>query len=83
MLNRVDSAMFSAFGLKWRRQRHLLNPTFTAAKLKTMRPLINGCISDLMKKLPNHAESGDEFNIYLYYKHMTMDVIYKYKSLST
>ncbi|UJR24390.1 hypothetical protein I4U23_005767 [Adineta vaga] len=62
-------------GTKWRRQRHVINPTFTAAKLKTMSPLMNACITDLMKKIPNHVENGEEFNIYSYYKRMTMDVI--------
>jgi cytochrome P450 len=64
-------------GPKWRRHRHVLNPTFTAAKLKMMSPLINGCIDDLMKKLIDHTENGDEFNIYLYYQRMTMDAICK------
>jgi hypothetical protein len=42
-----------------------------------MSPLINGCISDVMEKLADHVENGSEFNIYLYYKRMTMDVICK------
>ena len=67
------------YGLTWRRHRHIINPTFSAAKLKAMSPLINGCISDLMKKLPEHVDNGKEFNIYLYYKRMTMDVICEYK----
>lgn len=78
LLEHIVPSMLFAFGSKWRRQRHVINPTFTAAKLKAMSPLINGCISDLMKKLPDHAENGDEFNIYLYYKRMTMDIICKY-----
>jgi cytochrome P450 len=72
------SNLFSASGAKWRRHRHVLNPTFSAAKLKLMSPLINGCISNLMEKLIDHEKNGSEFNIYLYYKRMTMDVICKY-----
>lgn len=74
-----DSAhdiVFSS-GATWRRQRHVINPTFTAAKMKAMSPLINACINDLMRKLPAHVENGEEFNIYSYYKRMTMDVICK------
>ncbi|UJR34777.1 hypothetical protein I4U23_027556 [Adineta vaga] len=66
---------FFLSGDEWRRHRHVLNPAFTISKLKMMSPLINGCISDLMKILSNHAENGEEFNIYLYYKRLTMDVI--------
>ena len=75
------SNLFSALGPTWRRQRHVINPTFTPAKLKTMSPLINGCVSDLMKKLSIHAENGDEFDIYQSYKRMTMDAICKYMHL--
>lgn len=75
------SNVFLAFGSTWRRQRHLMNPSFTAAKLKTMSPLINGCISSLMEKLSNFAENGEEFNIHQYYKRMSMDVICKWLSI--
>lgn len=77
LLDGIAHNIFNNSGPKWRRQRHVINPTFTAAKLKRMSPLINGCINDLMEKLPDHAVNGNEFNIYLYYKRMTMDVICK------
>ena len=81
LLDGITSDTFFSSGEKWRRQRHVVSPTFSAAKLKSMSPLINGCIGDLMKQLPEHVEKGDEFNIYLYYKRMTMDVICKYPLL--
>ncbi|CAF1408932.1 unnamed protein product [Rotaria sordida] len=75
MLDNIFHDIFFSSGSKWRRQRQVISPTFSASKLKMMSPLINGCINDFEKKLPIHAENGDEFNIYLYYKRMTMDVI--------
>jgi hypothetical protein len=45
--------------------------------LKMMSALINGCISTVMEKLAVHANTDGEFNIYLYYKRLTMDVICK------
>ena len=77
LLDRVSSDIIFSSGQTWRRQRQLINPAFTAAKLKALNPLINGCISDFMRQLPNHADKGEEFNIYLYYKRMSMDVICK------
>ena len=77
VMDDIAHDIFYNFGAKWRRQRAVLSPSFTAGKLKTMSPLINGCISDLMKKLSDHAENEDEFDIGLYYKRMTMDVICK------
>ena len=49
--------------------------------MKTMSPLINASITDLMTKLPMHVENDEEFNIYSYYKRMTMDVICKFVAL--
>ena len=68
-------------GPTWRRHRHVVNPMFSAAKLKLMSPLINGCIGNFMEKLPDHVRNGAEFNIYTYYKRMTMDVICESVSL--
>ena len=65
--------LFSANADQWRRQRHVINPTFTALKLKTMTPLITKCIESMMAKL--QETNGKEFNIYALYKRLTMDVI--------
>ena len=70
-------SLFTSSGETWRRHRHVINPAFSPAKLKMMSPLINGCISNVMEKLVDHARDGAEFNIYVYYKRMTMDVICK------
>ena len=75
--NRIQNVLSSS-GPQWRRHRHVLNPTFSAAKLKMMSPLINACISNVMEKLADHVTNDMEFNIYLYYKRMTMDVICMY-----
>ena len=70
-------SVFSSHGATWRRHRYVVNPTFSAAKLKMMSPLINGCISNFTEKLVGHVKNDSEFNIYTYYKRMTMDVICK------
>lgn len=67
--------LFSANADQWRRQRQVINPTFTALKMKTMTPLINKCIESMMVKLDE--THGREFNIYAVYKRLTMDVICK------
>ena len=75
--NRIIPNLFASSGAQWRRHRHVISPTFSAAKLKLMSPLINGCINNLMEKLVDHLGDDNEFNIYAYYKRMTMDVICK------
>ena len=78
ILDDLSHNIFSTSGSKWRRQRHVVSPAFSPTKLKSMSPLINGCIDDAMNKLIEHVEKGDQFNIYTYYKRMTMDAICKY-----
>jgi cytochrome P450 len=70
--------LLRATGARWHRQRHVINPTFSSAKLKLMSPLVNGCIEAMLSKvhqLVNNEEK--EINIYELYKRLTMDVICK------
>jgi len=68
-------SLFTAHDNQWRRQRHVINPTFTTVKLKMMTPLVNKCITSMMKKLDEN--NHNEFNIFALYKRLTMDVICK------
>ena len=68
------ASLFGANGSGWRRQRHVINPTFSTAKLKLMSTSVTECIQRLMNKV---AEKKEEFNIYVMYKRVTMDVICK------
>jgi cytochrome P450 family 3 subfamily A len=71
-------SLFLANGAKWRRQRHVINPTFSSAKLKLMSPLVNGCIEAMLDKVSQMVNNEDkEINIYELYKRLTMDVICK------
>lgn len=67
--------LFGSSGMTWRRQRHIVNPTFSAAKMKLMLPVVHQCIDTLMAKLSSAHEQHAEFNIYEMYRRMTMDII--------
>ncbi|CAF0884146.1 unnamed protein product [Rotaria sp. Silwood1] len=68
--------LFGATGLRWRRQRHIISPTFSGAKLKLMVPLVNQCIEAMLNKLSDIIDDKNtDINIYKLYKRMTMDVI--------
>jgi cytochrome P450 len=70
--------LFRASGASWRRQRHVINPTFSSAKLKQMSPLVNGCIETMLDKISQLVNNNEkEINIYELYKRLTMDVICK------
>jgi hypothetical protein len=79
MFKTNTTSLFTAYGNQWRRQRHVINPTFSTAKLKMMTPLMNKCITSIMKKLDENIEN--EFNIFVLYKRLTMDVICKSSKL--
>jgi cytochrome P450 len=70
--------LFGASGARWRRQRNVINPTFSSAKLKLMLPLLNGCIEAMLTKISDLVhDKNTEINIYNLYKRMTMDIICK------
>ncbi|CAF1165074.1 unnamed protein product, partial [Didymodactylos carnosus] len=69
------ASLFDAHGLKWKRQRSIINPTFSASKLKQMSPLINDRVDRMINMLSSYCESNQEFDIYVLYKRMTMDVV--------
>jgi cytochrome P450 len=70
--------IFRATGARWRRQRHVINPTFSSMKLKLMSPLMNECIEAMLNKMSEIANNQTtEINIYELYKRLTMDVICK------
>ena len=72
---RAAPSLFTSPANHWRRQRHIINPTFSATKLKMMNPLIHKCIYSLMNKLDQQKQN--EFNIFVLYKRLTLDVICK------
>lgn len=45
-----DCNLFDAVGLRWKRQRFVINPAFSSVKLKQMLPLISRSVEILMRK---------------------------------
>ncbi|KAL2093806.1 hypothetical protein ACEWY4_011118 [Coilia grayii] len=60
---------------RWKRVRSILTPSFSAAKMKEMVPLINTASHTLLTNLEGHAESGQSFDIHKCLGCFTMDVI--------
>ncbi|UJR37833.1 hypothetical protein I4U23_030523 [Adineta vaga] len=70
--------LFSATGNEWRRQRAIINPTFSPLKMKRMLPLIEDCIERFMMKVDENMKTSTEgFDIYKSYKCLTMDLIWR------
>ena len=74
--NNKSVNMFFASGLRWKRQRFVINPTFSSAKLKQMAPLVHRTLGELMNKMAGACEKGQPFDIDAYYKRFTMDSIW-------
>ncbi|XP_037111354.1 thromboxane-A synthase [Syngnathus acus] len=60
---------------QWKRVRSILTPSFSAAKMKEMVPLIQTATTGLMNNLDVYAESGEAFDIHRCFGCYTMDVI--------
>ena len=68
--------VFSATGYRWKRQRFVINPTFSSVKLKQMTPLVHRSLSTFMSKMTDEQAKGEPFDIYAYLKRFTMDTIW-------
>ncbi|CAF3156814.1 unnamed protein product, partial [Rotaria sp. Silwood2] len=68
--------LFAATGLRWKRQRFVINPTFSSLKLKQMSPLINRSIDSFMDRLAEQHRCDQPFDIYDLFKRFTMDTIW-------
>ena len=76
--NRHEKEMhvFSAIGLRWKRQRYVINPTFSSAKLKQMAPLVHRATIRLLNKMAEEEQHNQPFDIYTYFKRYTMESIW-------
>ncbi|CAF1490887.1 unnamed protein product [Rotaria sp. Silwood1] len=68
--------LFYAIGLRWKRQRLIINPIFSSTKLKQMSPMIHRCINMFMKKIIEEYNKGQSFDIYPYFKRFAMDTLW-------
>ena len=55
---RLGTSVFEARGENWKRIRNSLSPTFSAAKMKLMVPLMERASDTLITKLQSVADSG-------------------------
>lgn len=70
--------LFSATGDHWRRQRSILNPTFSPMKIKRMFPMIDDCVRKFLSKINERCPTEScEIEIYQFYKSLTMDLIWR------
>lgn len=60
---------------QWKRVRSVLTPSFSAARMKEMCPLINQGCDVLLSNLQNYADSGEPCNVQRSYACYTMDIV--------
>ncbi|KAG8438728.1 hypothetical protein GDO86_005066, partial [Hymenochirus boettgeri] len=59
----------------WKRVRSILTPSFSAAKMKEMCPLINQACDVLLENLQKFANSGESCDLQRCYSCFTMDIV--------
>lgn len=73
--------LFGSEGPTWRKQRRIVNPTFSSNKIRSILPFVHRSIEILIDKfnqhIDRHQHENDEFNIDPFYKRMTMDIIWR------
>ncbi|XP_038067044.1 cytochrome P450 3A24-like [Patiria miniata] len=71
----VGRGMFFLVDNDWRNIRNTLTPSFTAAKMKYMSPLINECCDTLLTSISNARSEGKAIDCRALFGGFTMDVI--------
>ncbi|XP_054157371.1 cytochrome P450 3A24-like [Oppia nitens] len=71
----MSGAVHRSRGSRWKEIRSILTPTFSAAKLKTMTPLIDDAINTLLEMVDKNSREDNEFDIYDLFQGLTTDVI--------
>lgn len=74
---RYFTNLVTAQGGQWKELRTILNPTFSAMKLKTMTPIMDNSVDIMLTKIQKKASTGEEFDIFEYFQLLTTDVIAK------
>jgi cytochrome P450 family 6 len=63
--------------VKWRRQRHVISPIFSKAKLTLMIPQIKRSIDELINILTPYADQNLDVDVRSIYTRLSMDVLCK------
>lgn len=71
----IKEALSNASGQKWKDVRSLLSPTFTAARLKQMAPLIAQCSAVTLTNLGRLADEKETFEAKSFFGSYSLDVI--------
>nr|ATW72310.1 cytochrome p450 CYP3045C19 [Brachionus calyciflorus] len=66
--------LINSVGLRWKRMRNIMNPTFSSAKMRELSPDLVKCTDRLIEILENEQEK--EINITNFLKRFTMDSIW-------
>ncbi|CAF1221938.1 unnamed protein product [Adineta ricciae] len=66
--------LLASTGDEWKRQRSVMQPTFSPNKLKEMRAIIDQCVTNLIEKL-DEQKAEVEFDITSLLQRMSMDIL--------
>lgn len=58
----------------WRHVRNTLSPSFSSGRLKSMLPVIQRCCQNLVTRVGNNAQKGDEVDLKVLCNDFSMDV---------
>ncbi|XP_055343484.1 cytochrome P450 3A29-like [Paramacrobiotus metropolitanus] len=71
----ISKAILFLRGHEWKEMRGILQPAFTAAKLRQMSGLLNECCSQTLDKMAHLADTQEEFDAKELFGRLTLDVV--------
>ncbi|GFN83402.1 cytochrome p450 3a29-like [Plakobranchus ocellatus] len=72
-----DVHIFFARGTRWKRLRNVVNPAFSASKIRQMAPVVNDCINQLLEviKDSSKSEADRSIDVLNLFRRLTLDSI--------
>ncbi|XP_064489995.1 cytochrome P450 3A41-like [Ornithodoros turicata] len=72
-----SSSLLLLRGDEWKRVRTMLNPCFSAAKIKPLMPIVDQCTDTFVKVLDDHVAKNKAVDIDIAAQALTLDIIAK------
>lgn len=72
----LGESIFTTNGALWQRQRQMMNPAFSQARVNVAFPVMRAAVADMLKRL-SALPQGAEYDLEVEMTHVTADIIFR------